>query len=168
MTIDRGNAVYSACMDTAATSAQVAAIQGLFDEIGLTADVTADYNAKSIAAGALNAVMYLIGAGVATAFMRSAAAFGGSFGKGVGDKLGPYAGERIKEWLSRTKEVRGRELTTIVQDSSLRTEIILTGDEPPEALQQLKELIENGKIGEIPGRAALVSYREGEGWVRPF
>jgi hypothetical protein len=47
-------------------------------------------------------------------------------------------------------------------------QIVVTGYEPAEALEQLKDLIENNLITQIPGKASEVRYREGEGWVRPF
>jgi hypothetical protein len=99
---------------------------------------------------------------------KGAASFGEAFGKALGDDLGHYAGERMKAWLEQLRQARGGEVATIIRDLSVGPEILLTGDEPPEALEQLKELIENDQIKTIPGKAAEVRYREGEGWVRPF
>ena len=109
-------------------------------------------------------MLWLVGAGVARAYMSTA----GSFGKALGDELGTYAGKRIKKWLEQLRHARGQQVSTIIQDSLVRTEILLTGDEPPEALEQLKELIDNNQIPAIPGKAAQVQYQEGDGWVRPF
>jgi hypothetical protein len=65
--------------------------------------------------------------------------------------------------------VRERKVTIVVQDPSLHADTIITGDEPPEAFGRLKELLDDyDKIRELPGRAAEVRYRDGEGWVRPF
>jgi hypothetical protein len=63
--------------------------------------------------------------------------------------------------------VHTERVTIVVQDPSLRTEII-TGGEPPEAFDLLKEFLDSGKIKELPGRAAEVRYRVAEGWVRAF
>lgn len=92
----------------------------------------------------------------------------GSFGKAFGDDLGHYAGKRVKEWLEQLRHARGRKVTTIIQDPSVRTEIVITGDEPREAFDQLMELLNNGQILAIPGKAAEVRYRAGQGWVRSF
>lgn len=163
MATNGNEAVYTADMDSAATAEQTAEVQRLFDEIGLDVQVSATYTVKSVEALVL-AVLFLIGVGVARAWLNGAA----SFGKALGDDLGHYAGERIKAWLEQLRQARGGSVATIIQDSSVGTEIMLTGDEPPEALEQLKELIENDQVKAIPGRAAEVRYQEGEGWVRPF
>lgn len=158
------DAAYMADMDSSATPGQTAEVQRLFDEIGLDAQVSATYTVKSAAGEAAEAVLWLAGAGVARAYMSAA----GSFGKAFGDELGTYAGKRIKKWLDQLRHARGQQVSTIIQDPLIRTEILLTGKEPPEALEQLKELINNDQIPVIPGKAAQVEYREGDGWVRPF
>jgi hypothetical protein len=155
---------YTGDMDTAATPEQTAEVQRLFDDIGLDVRVTASYVTKSVAGDLAVAVLFLGGAGVAQAFITSA----GSFGKAFGGDLGHYAAKRVTDWLEQLKTKRERKVTVVVQDPSLRTEIIITGDEPPEAFDLLKDLLDNDKIKELPGRAAEVRYREGEGWVRPF
>jgi hypothetical protein len=167
MATDGNGAAYTADMDTAATPEQTAEVQRIFDEIGLDVRVSATYTVKSVEI-VVAAVLFLVGAGVARAWLNAAASFGKAFGKALGDDLGHYAGGRIKAWLEQLRQARGRQVATIIQDPSVGTEILLTGDEPPEALEQLKELIENDQIKAIPGKAAEVRYREGDGWVRPF
>lgn len=155
---------YTGDMDTAATPEQTAEVQLLFDDIGLDVRVTASYVTKSAAGELAVAVLFLGGAGVAQAFIASA----GSFGKAFGGDLGHYAAKRVTDWLEQLKTKRERKVTVVVQDPALRTEIIITGDEPPEAFDLLKDLLDNDKIKELPGRAAEVRYREREGWIRPF
>ena len=92
--------------------------------------------------------MYLIGSGVAAAWIKATA----KFGENVGGTLGKYAGERIKNWLERVRETRDQEAPIIIQDPSLSAQIVVTGYEPAETLQQLKDLIENDQIAQIPGR----------------
>jgi hypothetical protein len=95
---------------------------------------------------------------VAAACLKAAA----KFGENVGETLGKYAGERIKNWLERVREARGVELPIMIQDPSLSAYIMVTGYEPAEALKQLKDLIENDQIAQIPGESSEVCYREGE------
>lgn len=47
-------------------------------------------------------------------------------------------------------------------------EVVVTGYEPAEAIEQLRDILEHDQIGAIPGKAAEVRYQEREGWVRPF
>lgn len=56
----------------------------------------------------------------------------------------------------------------MIRDPSLTAEVVVTGYEPAEAIEQLMDLLEHNQIAAIPGKAAEVRYREGEGWVRPF
>jgi hypothetical protein len=163
MATDDYGVAYTADMDTSATPEQTVEVQRLFDDLDLDVRVSATYTVKSVEV-VVAAVLFLVGLGVARAWLNAAS----SFGKALGDDLGHYAGEGIKAWLERLRQARGREVATIIQDSSVGTEILLTGDERPEALEQLKELIESNQIPAIPGRAAQVQYREGDGWVRPF
>ncbi len=67
MTTNEGRTAYSIDIDTGATPEQTAAIQRLFDDIGLEATISATYTVKS---PIVVAVMYLIGSGVATAFLK--------------------------------------------------------------------------------------------------
>ncbi len=161
MTTNEGSTVYSVDMDTGATAEQTAKIQRLFDEIGLEATVSATYTVKS---PVVVAVMYLFGSGVAAAWLKAAAKFGENFG----GELGTYAGQRVKNWLERAREARNEEFVVVIQDPSLTAEVVVTGYEPAEALEQLMDLLEHDQIAAIPGKAAEVRYREGEGWVRSF
>jgi hypothetical protein len=164
MAIGADGAAYMADMDSSATPGQTAEVQRLFDEIGLDLHVSATYTVKSAAGEVAEAVLWLAGAGVARVYLSAA----GSFGKALGDELGTYTGKRIKKWLEQLRRARGQQVSTIIQDPLVRAEILLTGNEPPEALEQLKELIDNDRIPAIPGKAAQIEYREGDGWVRPF
>lgn len=161
MSTNEGRSAYVVSLDTWATPAQTAEIQRLFDDIGLETTVRADFETRSTV---VVTVMYIIGSGVAAAWLRAAA----KFGENVGETLGKYAGERIKNWLERVREARDQEVPIIIQDPSLSAQIVVTGYEPAEALEQLKDLIENDQIAQISGKASEVRYREGEGWVRPF
>ena len=112
--------------------------------------------------------MYLIGSGVALAWLRAAAKFGEKFGENFGGELGTYAGQRVKNWLERVRQARDQETSIVIQDRSLSAQIVVTGYEPAEALEQGQDLLENDQIARIPGKASEVRYREGEGWIRPF
>jgi hypothetical protein len=158
---NEGRSAYVVSLDTWATPAQTAEIQRLYDDIGLETTVRADFETRSTV---VVTVMYIIGSGVAAAWLKAAA----KFGENVGETLGKYAGERIKNWLERVREARDHEVPIVIQDPSLSVQIVVTGYEPAEALEQLKDLIENDQIAQIPGKASEVRYREGEGWVRPF
>jgi hypothetical protein len=59
-------------------------------------------------------------------------------------------------------------VTTVIQDPSIAVEIIIAGDEPAEVFEQLRELLDHARIKDIPGRAAAIRWREGEGWIRLF
>lgn len=161
MTINEGSSAYEVYLDTGATPEQTADIQRLFDEIGLEATVSATFIQKS---AVVVAVMYLIGSGVGAAFLKAAAKFGENFG----GELGTYAGQRVKDWLERAREARNDEFVVVIRDPSLTAEVVVTGYEPAEAIDQLIDLLEHDQIAEIPGKAAEVRYREGEGWIRPF
>ena len=161
MTANEDRTAYWVDIDTGATPEQTAAIQRLVDDVGLEATVSATYTVKS---PVVVAVMYLIGSGVATAFLRAAAKFGENFG----GELGKYAGQRVKNWLEQAREARNEEFVVVIQDPSLTAEVVVTGYEPAEAIEQLMDLVEHDQIAAIPGKAAEVRYREGEGWVRPF
>jgi hypothetical protein len=164
MTTGGNDTAYTGDMDQAATSEQVAEVQQLFGNIGLDVRVTASYMAKSAAGDVAEAVLWLGGLGVARAFILGA----GNFGKTFGGDLGHYEAKRVTEWLERLRHVRGRNVTVVAQDPSLRVEIILAGDEPLEAFEQLRELLDNDGIKKLPGQAAAIRWRQGEGWVRPF
>lgn len=155
-----GRAAYSVAIDTGATAEQTAAIQRLFDDIDLEATVSATHTVKS---PVVVAVMYLIGSGGAAAFLKAAAKFGGNFG----GELGTYAGQRVKNWLEQAREARNEEFVVVIRDPSLTAEVVVTGYEPAEAIEQLMDLLEHDQIAAIPGKAAEVRYQEGEGWVRP-
>lgn len=155
-----GRAAYSVAIDTGATAEQTAAIQRLFDDIGLKAAVSATYTVKS---PVVVAVMYLIGSGGAAAFLKAAARFGENFG----GELGTYAGQRVKNWLEQARAARNEGLVIVIRDPSLTAEIVVTGYEPAEAIEQLMDLLEHDQIAAIPGKAAEVRYQEGDGWVRP-
>lgn len=161
VTTDEGGPAYSVDIDIGATSEQTAAIQRLFDDIGLEATVSATYTVKS---PVVVAVMYLIGSGAAAAFLKAAA----KFGENLGGELGTYAGQRVKNWLERAREARNEEFVVVIRDPSLTAEVVVTGYEPAEAIEQLMDLLEHDQITAIPGKAAEVRYQEGEGWVRPF
>lgn len=77
MSTNEGRAGYSVDIDIGATSEQTAAIQRLFDDIGLEATVSATYTVKS---PAIVAAMYLISSGAAAAFLKAS----GRFGENVG------------------------------------------------------------------------------------
>lgn len=155
-----GRAAYSVAIDTGATAEQTAAIQGLFDDIGLEATVSATHTVKSPVAVA---AMYLIGSGGAAAFLKAAAKFGENFG----GELGTYTGQRVKNWLEQAREARNEEFVVVLRDPSLTAEVVVTGYEPAEAIEQLMDVLEHDQIAAIPGKAAEVRYQEGEGWVRP-
>jgi hypothetical protein len=161
VSINESSSAYVVSLGTWATPAQTAEIKRLFDDIGLEAEVTADFEVRSTVAVT---VMYLIGSGVAAAWIKAAA----KFGENVGGTLGEYAGERIKNWLERVRGTRDQEAPIVIQDPSLSAQIVVTGYEPAEALEQLKDLIENDQIAQIPGKAGEIRYREGQGWIRPF
>jgi hypothetical protein len=163
MATDGNATAYSAEMDSTATAEETVKVQRLFEEIGLDVQVSATYTVRSVEV-VVEAVLFLVGAGVVRVWLNAAS----SFGKILGDDLAHYTGDRIKAWLEQLRQARGREVTTIIQDPSIGAEILLTGDEPPKALEQLSELIKNDHIKAIPGKAAQVQYREGDGWVRPF
>jgi hypothetical protein len=158
-------------MDNAATETETAAVQDLFDEIGFDARVTATYTGKS-SGQPIYWVLYVVGSGVAASFMTALGSavknFGDAFGKAAGEELGKYAAERAKERLERLRGIRRGEGAVIVRDPSLKIEIVITGEEPAQALEQLKELLETNKLPELPGQAAEVRYRDDQGWVRPF
>ena len=164
MAIGESDSAFLADMDRSASPAQTTEVQRLFDEIGLDVRVSATYTTKSAAGEAAEAVLFLAGAGVARAYLSAAA----SFGKALGDELGHFAGKRIQDWLQQLREARQRKVAILIQDPTICTEILVTGDEPPEALEQLAELVGRNQIAEIPGKAAQVQYRDGDGWVRPF
>jgi hypothetical protein len=159
MTTKESSPVYTVYVDAAATPAQTTEIRHLFDEIGLDTTVTSNFTVKS---PVVVVVMYLVGSGVAAAWLRAAA----KFGENVGGELGSYVGESIKNWLERARKARNQEFAIVIQDPSLTAEIVVTGYEPAEALEQLISLIENNQIGEIPGQSTEVRYRDGEGWIR--
>jgi hypothetical protein len=161
VTTNEGRAAYSVAIDTGATSEQTAAIQRLFDDIGLEATVSAAYPVKS---PLVVAVMYLIGSGGAAAFLKAAAKFGENFG----GELGTYAGQRVKNWLEQARAARNEEFIVVIRDPSLTAEVVVTGYEPADAIEQLMDLLEQDQIAAIPGKAAEVRYHEGDGWVRPF
>jgi hypothetical protein len=163
MTTGDGGATYTADMDRSASPEQVAEVQQLFDEIGLSVRVSASYLVKS-AAGDIEAVLWLVGSGVAAAFLAAA----GSFGKKLGGGLGDYAAKRVTDWFEQLRRARERKMTTVIQDRAIAVEIIIAGDEPPEAFSQLKELLDNDGIKEIPGKSAAIRWTEVSGWVRPF
>lgn len=165
MSTNEGSSTYDVSLDTWATPEQTAEIQRLFDDIGLRATVRADFETRSTV---VVTVMYLIGSGVALAWLRAAAKFGEKFGENFGGELGTYAGQRVKNWLERVRQARDQETPIVIQDRSLSAQIVVTGYEPAEALEQLKDLLENDQIAQIPGKASEVRYREGEGWIRPF
>jgi hypothetical protein len=160
MTTSGNHTDYTADMDRSATPGQTAEVQRLFDEIGLDAQVSASYTTKSTAGDVVEAVLWLGGAGVARAYLHAAGTFG--------DDLGHYVAKRVTDRFEQLRQARGRQVTTIIQDPSIGVEIIIVGDEPPEAFEQLNDLLNHDKIKDIPGRAAAIRWREGEGWIRPF
>ena len=91
--------------------------------------------------------MYRIGSGVGATFLKAAAKFGENFG----GELGTYAGQRVKDWLERAREARNDEFVVVIRDPSLTAEVVVTGYEPAEAIDQLIDLLEHDQIAEIPG-----------------
>lgn len=106
------------------------------------------------------AFLYIIGAGVATVWLRAAA----GFGKVLGEELGKRVAKRIKNF---PQHERHRPIMVVVRDPALKVEILICGHEPDAAYEELGDLIASGRITELGGPSGRIIYdgHEGRGWT---